>query len=114
MEALRPLLLVIEDEVGLRTMLGLALKDAGYAAGLAENGQQALACMVEAMRGLTLLDLWVPVMDGWQIAQELCGADGQPIPLVVLTAMPDGITPAMPLGLRAMLRKPFDLEALFA
>ena len=64
-----PRVLVVDDDAGIRDLLDLALTNAGYAVALAEDGAAALA-MVEAVApDVILLDMRMPVLDGWAFAE---------------------------------------------
>ena len=66
----RPTILVIDDDPAVRTALVQILDDEGYRAVGAENGRDALALAGSEAPRLILLDLMMPVMDGWQFLQK--------------------------------------------
>ncbi|MBI3181248.1 MAG: response regulator [Myxococcales bacterium] len=104
-------ILIVEDHEDSREMLADLLGCHGYAVVTAENGLAAL----EALRGglrpsLVLLDLTMPVMDGWQLFGEIRRhGELSAVPVVVLTAMG---TSALPEGCQGYLRKPVELDEL--
>ncbi|MBV9949581.1 MAG: response regulator [Myxococcales bacterium] len=110
--------LVIEDEDEIREEIAEALRDAGHLVETASDGRAALAVLSERKKELPeliLLDLLMPDMDGQRFrARQLADARLAAIPTLVLTALP--IDPGMrrALGETAVLRKPFDLDALLA
>jgi two-component system chemotaxis response regulator CheY len=107
--------LVIDDDPQIRWMLDLALRHEGYAVIPAENGQQALECLEERVPNLILLDLAMPEMDGPALAAELeRRADLPRLPIIVMSADRDAGQKAAAIGAAAYLRKPFDLDDLFA
>jgi CheY-like chemotaxis protein len=62
--------LVVDDDDGIRESIDDLLRDAGYQVTCVENGQLALAWLREAPRRcVMLLDLMMPVMDGWQVLE---------------------------------------------
>ncbi|HYY88050.1 MAG TPA: response regulator [Chloroflexota bacterium] len=63
--------LVVEDEAEIRFLLRELLVDAGYAVATAANGEEALDQMHEHRPDAVLLDLMMPVMDGWRFL-EVC------------------------------------------
>ena len=88
MPAAHRLVLVVDDDQDLRDALRQLLEEEGYRVICAEHGQAALAHL---RGGLTpdaiLLDLWMPVMDGWQLRRELeLDPALSRIPIVLLTA----------------------------
>lgn len=106
--------LIVDDDADLRETLCTALADEGYECTGAANGAEALARLRSGdMPQLILLDLMMPVMDGWTFREEqkkdprLAG-----IPVLVLSASP---LTAEHLGdsLRA-IRKPMDLDVLLS
>src|SRR5689334_21206889 len=85
----KPLVLVVDDDRDTRMALKELLEERGYQAATATNGQEALAYLSEQPApACILMDLMMPVMDGWALAEELSLAKIPPIPLVVLTANP--------------------------
>jgi CheY-like chemotaxis protein len=105
--------LIVEDDPSIRNMLCLVLEMSEYRVSAAANGQEALSllCKSDDKPSLILLDLMMPVMDGWTFARKL---EENPrlknIPLVVLTAFADRAD-SIP-NSRGLLRKPVDLEKL--
>jgi CheY-like chemotaxis protein len=64
--------LVVDDNVGIRTMMRFALEDAGYIVYEAPDGVEALDCVrVHARRLVVLLDLNLPRLDGWGVLQAV-------------------------------------------
>lgn len=104
--------LIVEDDEGIRTAEKLSMELFGYGAYCASNGAEALALLETIPRpGLILLDLMMPVMDGWTFAETLSRnpvlAD---IPIVVVTAFSDQ-TRTLPWA-RQVIAKPPDLGTL--
>ena len=88
------------------------LGDAGYATRSAANGQEALDAVSAKMPALVLLDMLMPVMDGWQCARELRARYGQALPIVVVTAAEQARARAEQIGAEGVLPKPFDIADL--
>ena len=110
----RPPVLVVEDDHDVRVTLRGVLEDEGYEVMTAANGKDALALLEHAdpKPALILLDLMMPIMDGWQLvetlrAQELFAA----IPFIVHSAFVDL---GLPDGASAVLRKPIDVDNVVA
>src|SRR5947209_17719736 len=80
-----PLLLVVDDDVDIVQTLGLCLRAEGYRVLLARNGREALEQLQPERPAAVLLDLMMPVMDGWQFAAEL-RARAMRLPLLILSA----------------------------
>jgi two-component system chemotaxis response regulator CheY len=111
--ARRSQVLVVDDNPDILEALGEILDAEGFQSHRARNGHEALERAEAVTPDLVLLDLLMPVMDGWELMREL-RARGSEAPLVVLSA--DGSVPARvhELGATAFLRKPFELSELLA
>jgi CheY-like chemotaxis protein len=104
------LLLVVEDNAATREALGGFLRQAGYSVLGAANGQEALDCLErETHPDLILLDMMMPVMDGWRFLEELGRLNPPPAaPLVITTS---GITTrdwALAHGAAGFVQKPIE------
>ena len=107
-------ILVVDDDADLRECLQLMLTSMGFEVTSAANGQEALDDMEGHDPDLILLDMKMPVMDGWEFCRALEGRDARP-PIVVLTAAPDPAAWAAEAHADGWLGKPFeyaDLEAI--
>lgn len=80
-------ILVADDEESIRTVVSFTLEQAGYAVETAANGDEALEKVYAAPPDLILLDLMMPMVDGWEVL-KLLRSDPQTekIPVVLLTA----------------------------
>ena len=79
--------LLVEDDIETREMMARTLDKAGWAVSEAGNGQEALDSMAELQPRLILLDLMMPVMDGFDFLTELrARPEWQHIPVIVITA----------------------------
>ena len=107
--------LVIEDDGDLRESMVAILEACGYPALGAANGRDALSMLRNQPRrpGLIVLDLMMPVMDGWQFRiAQLKRDDLAAIPTVVCTARSDAEARALSMGAIACIRKPIDFDSL--
>jgi CheY-like chemotaxis protein len=107
-------ILVVDDDPDLREFLELVLTSMGFEVTSAANGREALDDMEGHDPDLILLDMKMPVMDGWEFCRALEGRDARP-PIVVLTAAPDPAGRAADVHAEGWLGKPFeyaDLEAI--
>jgi len=84
-------ILVVEDDEDAREALVALLQMKGYSAVPAGNGKEALDYMRQApLPDLIILDLWMPVMDGWQFRREqIKDPRLAQIPVIVVTALSD-------------------------
>lgn len=107
---------IIDDDLGLQTVLGLALKDAGYEVVSAADGQEGLDRLSEVQPDLVLSDVMMPYVDGVQLfdaLKERLRDEG--IPIVIMTALSRKPWFA---DLEAegaiILQKPFEIDRLLA
>jgi len=104
--------LIVEDDLDTREMLGRFLELEGYNVETAENGKRALERLGSGVGAcVILLDLMMPVMDGWQFRQEQI-RDGSlaDIPVIVVSAA--GRERLEKIQANAYLSKPVDLDEL--
>ncbi|MBZ4418869.1 response regulator [Myxococcus sp. RHSTA-1-4] len=106
--------LVVDDDPDLVEVVTLALEMAGYRVSQASNGLGALRVLERELPQLILLDMRMPVMDGWTFARELRARYGYRVPVVVVTAAEDARLRAREVEANAWLGKPFDVDALLA
>jgi CheY-like chemotaxis protein len=104
--------LVVDDDPDLREMVATALERRGYRIETAEDGEDALRRAAEAEPQLVLLDMRMPVMDGWAFARTFRERFGPDIPIIVVTAAHDATLSAHEIGADACLDKPFDVHRL--
>jgi CheY-like chemotaxis protein len=79
--------LVVDDDAGLRTIMRSALERAGWSVTEAENGRVALDATTRERPDLILLDLGMPVMDGFEFVAELRrNPEWRGLPVVVMTS----------------------------
>ena len=114
-DAKGPRILVVDDDPDICETLRLILEDHGYLATTAANGEQALRYLRSGapLPKLILLDLMMPLMNGWEFrgAQKKDPALA-PIPVVVITASGAARERVGLLGVRDFLLKPIVLERL--
>jgi CheY-like chemotaxis protein len=103
-------ILIVEDDKDLRDTLCDALELEGYVAVCVENGQAALRHLSTGARPcMILLDLMMPVMDGWTFRRELMKDDSlAAIPVIVMTAAPQARAGAV--ASQAILYKPLHMS----
>jgi|SRR5579859_3541277 len=111
-------ILVVDDDPGIRRVLGDLFVGEGYQVSEAADGAGALECLRAVHPDVVVLDLMMPNMNGWEFVQRCPrGAGCRTLPIVVMTAMYDVQTTARRLqamGVRACLAKPFDLEHMLS
>ncbi len=105
--------LVVDDEQAVREVVALALDYEGYAVVTAPHGKVALAVLRQTRPDVVLLDMRMPVMDGWGVARRVRERE-LAIAIVVMTAARDARVWAREIGADAFLAKPFHLDDLLA
>src|SRR5260370_38482867 len=108
------LVLVVDDDPDILQTLALCLSTEGYRVLTASNGQEALELLKENKPHALLLDLMMPVMDGWQFVADLDARGCRRTPLLIPSAAHpvQGHAPKLPAD--ASLAKPFHLPHLRA
>ena len=108
-------ILLVEDNPLNRDMLTKRLQRKGFEVTWAENGEIAVEKAQTEKPDLILMDLSLPVMDGWQATQIIKGHEAtKDIPIIVLTAhaMPDDRAKALAIGANEYDTKPIDFKRL--
>jgi CheY-like chemotaxis protein len=101
--------LVVDDQEVIRDTLQTALDDEGFTVECAANGQEALDIMERWKPCVILLDLMMPVMDGWAFRAEQ-QRSGNTVPVVLLSAAGELERHKEALGAVAIIPKPFDID----
>jgi DNA-binding response OmpR family regulator len=107
------MILLVEDDDDIRDALAEMLRDEGFEVRTAPNGREAL----DKLDGcdLIVLDLMMPVMDGWEFRRlQLADPVKRTIPVIVLTGVSDTADALRRLQAAAALQKPFEPDELLA
>jgi CheY-like chemotaxis protein len=107
--------LVAEDEPDVRHLVAAVLHEGGYEVLQARHGREAIAQLCEHRPDLIILDLHMPVMNGWQFCAERRRlADGRlsAIPVILLTGLEAAPSQVFPLRAAGLVRKPFEPHQL--
>jgi CheY-like chemotaxis protein len=108
-------ILVVDDDQAMRHMLETVLLDEGYSVILARNGKEGLEQVRKQRPALVLLDLMMPVMDGWQFLEAIKEVpEYEDLPVLLLSASRQLINTAKESQVKAYLSKPFELVKLLA
>ncbi len=106
-------ILVVDDDPSLRDLLESRLKANGYDVWKASNGVEAWAMANEHKPDAIVLDMMMPVMDGYQFARETRWQEGMnTIPILVLTARTQTEDMIHSLGIKTFICKPFKPQQL--
>jgi CheY-like chemotaxis protein len=109
------LVLVVDDDTELRHLAASVLSSNGYRVVEARHGREALGRLVSETPDLVVLDLEMPVMDGWEFCaeqQRLPGGHLATIPVLLLTGADGADGHAATLRAAGLLKKPFDPDRL--
>jgi DNA-binding response OmpR family regulator len=104
-------ILLADDDSTVRDSLSEVLVMEGYVAVPASDGQQALELAASAPFDLVVLDLNMPVKNGWDTFERLT-AEHPLLPVIIITARPNQLFTAMGAGVGALLEKPMDIPTL--
>lgn len=106
-------ILVVDDDPAIVGFVELALSDEGYTVRSARNGREALADISQVRPDLILLDMNMPVMNGWEFCDQLRMLGDSSIPIVVMTAARDASARRQEVNAQGYLGKPFNLDQMF-
>jgi CheY-like chemotaxis protein len=105
--------LVVEDDEAIRSDLAMLLESSGYAVEQAENGDIAIKLLQSKneLPRLVILDIMMPVMDGWQFrAAQVQDSRLASIPVVVMTADGHAKQKAAKMQAQGYVQKPIDID----
>ena len=105
-------ILIVEDEARLAAFIEKGLRQNGFTTSVAEDGQQAIAMATDQDFALLVLDLGLPIKDGWAVLREL-RQQGKRVPIIVVTALnSENRKMALASGANDYLTKPFRFQEL--
>ncbi len=113
----KPLVLVVEDEASLATMLRYNLEKQGFRVDEAADGQEALTRIAEAQPDLVLLDWMLPVMSGIEVCRQVRRRTAtRELPIIMITARTEDQDAVRGLNTGAddYVVKPFSMDSLLA
>jgi DNA-binding response OmpR family regulator len=108
-------ILLAEDEPGTRQLLNMYLESKGHTVTTVSDGGAALDAVRRSPPDLLLLDVRMPVLDGWSVLETVRSIDTR-LPVLMITALDSAndVVKGLRLGADDYLRKPFDLAELEA
>ena len=106
--------LIIEDDSNIAELIRLYLEKDGYTVAIAENGVIGIAEFEKFQPDLVLLDIMMPVMDGWAVCREIRNISN--VPIIMLTAKGDTLdkVAGLEMGADDYIVKPFEVGELMA
>ena len=107
-------ILVVDDDTNICELLRLYLEKEGYSVTIANDGMTAVKTFPQLQPDLTLLDIMLPQLDGWQVCREIRKYSNKPI--IMLTAKGETFDKVLGLELGAddYVTKPFDTKEVVA
>jgi two-component system chemotaxis response regulator CheY len=111
-ELVKKEVLVVEDDRDLREMIQWLLEEEGFVVKVARNGKEALDYAVVNKPSLVLLDMTLPIIDGFGVAAGLHKVYGDQLPILTMTADGHADEKACKIGAIGCISKPFELDAL--
>ena len=106
-------ILIVDDDASIRDTVADVLDMEGYSTVTAVNGAHALSVMEGRRPRLVLLDMRMPVMDGWSFARAVAER-GITVPILVMTAAQNAQTWAEEIDADGFVAKPFNVADLVA
>ncbi len=105
--------LYVEDELNLALIVADSLEDYGFEVMHRENGMEALSCFKKSKPDVLIVDIMMPLMDGYTFASEVRKLDAQ-VPIIFLSALTqtEDVVKGFHLGANDYIRKPFKVEEL--
>jgi DNA-binding response OmpR family regulator len=107
-------ILIVDDDVELVGLLRFALGSGGYEVHVAYDGEQALARIEEHAPDLVVLDVNLPLMDGFEVLRRLRRSSQVPVMMLTVREAEEDEVTGLDLGADDYLRKPFSPRALLA
>lgn len=107
-------ILIVEDEANIRELLRLYLERENYTVIEAENGVEGVKQWKTAKPDMLLLDVMMPVMDGWQVCKEIRAESD--VPIIMLTAKGETIdrVSGLEMGADDYIVKPLEMPEVIA
>jgi len=106
-------ILIVEDDGDISFALKVFLESEGYRVQISKNGLEALRWLEHsALPSLILLDMKMPVMNGWEFAREFAARYDHKVPILVMTAAVDAEKRAAEIAANGWVGKPFNLVDL--
>lgn len=113
-QQIAPVVLVVDDDPDILATIGQILDLEGYGVLRARNGQEAFVVLETERPALIILDLMMPVMDGWEFRRRLTDHPAGLTPVLIVSADRDLAGKAASLNAQGYIAKPFDLDVLVA
>ena len=107
-------ILVVEDDRNIRELLQLYLEKEGYAVTIAEDGGQGMTKFRAIKPDLVLLDVMMPVMDGWTVCKNIRAESQTPVIMLTAKGETDDKVTGLKAGADDYITKPFEMKEVLA
>jgi CheY-like chemotaxis protein len=104
--------MIVDDDEDICDFVSWGLSDHGYEVVAAENGKEAMESAPFFKPDAIILDMRMPVMDGWEFIKAYRELPGPHAPIIIMTAYMDPKQVAAEAGAQGYISKPFDLLTL--
>jgi two-component system response regulator MtrA len=107
-------ILVVDDDAGIRDMVGIILETRGFEVSYNEDGSGALAAFEAAKPDLVLLDVMLPGKDGVEVCKEIRAVSLTPVIMLTAKSDKEDVVKGLEAGADDYIPKPFDQNELIA
>ena len=105
--------LVVDDEPAIRALIAKIVQRAGFAVDTARDGAEAIEKLRDGAYAVLVIDLMMPVMDGYDVVRHVRGAGIHNLAIIVITAGDTAAIRRLDAGMvHSVIRKPFDIDVL--
>jgi two-component system, OmpR family, alkaline phosphatase synthesis response regulator PhoP len=111
-QAPKPVVLIVDDNPDILLLLETNIRRAGFGVVKAGDGEMALRSIQEDRPDVVLLDLMMPVLDGWGVLERLAGKDCPPIIIISAATSQTNVDKAYEMGAVGYITKPFSLSEM--
>ena len=106
-------MLVVDDEPAIRALIAKIVQRAGFAVDTARDGAEAIEMLRATGYSVLVVDLMMPVMDGYDVVQHVRDAGLHNLAIIVITAGESSAIRRLDAGMvHSVIRKPFDIDVL--
>ena len=107
----KPRVLLVDDDLSVLDALGSVIESEGFELIRAADGHQAIEKFYQRPVDIVLLDLMMPVKNGWDTFERLATINPL-LPIIIITAQSDAYSSAMATGVARLMQKPLDLSLI--
>jgi two-component system, OmpR family, response regulator TctD len=107
----KPRVLLVDDDLSVLDALGSVIESEGFELIRAADGHQAIEKFYQRPVDIVLLDLMMPVKNGWDTFERLATINPL-LPIIIITAQPDAYSSVMATGVACLMQKPLDIPVL--